>query len=171
MDKEIKSDIVLSVVLCCISLVILWVLIPGQISVPPSLRGKYLSPAFAPRAFTIFLLVMGIGLLIQSAAKAKSRALKTQTAMTEEVPGKPERAFKKHGISAAIWISFCIFLSIVHLIGILIPSILFLGILMVYFGQRRWGVVATVMILIPVVLYLFFHELAKINFPIGLLFD
>jgi putative tricarboxylic transport membrane protein len=170
MNKELKSDIILSATLVSIALIILWVLIPNQISVPPSLRGKYLSPAFAPRVFTVFLLVMALALLIRSIVQLKGRTMKAHHAPVEHVPTGSESAGKRHTISLLLWIAFCIFLYAVHLIGILLPSILFLGIVMVYFGQKRWGLVVTVMILTPIVLYLFFHELAKINFPKGILF-
>jgi len=171
MNKESRTDIILSVAVMCISLIILWVLIPNQISVPPSLRGKYLSPAFAPRIFTIFLLIMAVALLIRSVAQLKGKNLKAHNVTTENVPPKSDSVLKQHGVSLLLWIAFCVYLYGVHLIGIIFPSIIILGVLMIYFGQKRWGLVVAVMILTPLVLYLFFHELAKINFPKGILFE
>lgn len=161
MNKGIKSDILLSITLAVFALVVLWVLIPGQISVPPSLRGKFLSPAFSPRVFAGFILAMAGVLLFQSLSRIRSAA--------ETI--EPENGWTRHGISLLVWISCCIFLVTVYLFGIILPSILFLGALMVLFGQRRWAIVASVMILTPLILYLFFHRLAKINFPPGILFE
>jgi len=54
--------------------------------------------------------------------------------------------------------------------GILIPSILFLGALMFYFGQKRWFLIIIIMILVPLFLYLFLHGIANVQFPTGILF-
>jgi hypothetical protein len=171
LKREISSDIILSIALVVFSLIVLWVLIPGQISVPSSLRGKFLSPAFSPRIFTGFILAMAATLLIKSLLRLRGRPVKAGSTDRVMEAGEPENRMRKHGIPFLIWLSCCLFLMTVHLFGFIFPSIFFLGALMVYFGQRRWVTVVSVMVLTPLILYIIFHGLAKINFPAGILFD
>ena len=76
-----------------------------------------------------------------------------------------------HRIAVLIWVSCCFFILAVELFGILIPSILFLGALMVFFGQKKWLLVLSIMILVPLLLYLFLHDIATVQFPKGILFS
>ena len=41
---------------------------------------------------------------------------------------------------------------------------------MFYFGQKRWFLILGIMILVPLFLYLFLHNIANVQFPTGLLF-
>ena len=47
---------------------------------------------------------------------------------------------------------------------------LLLGILMYFFGQKRRAVIVSILIIVPLILYLFFHGLANVSFPKGILF-
>ena len=66
MDEEIKSDIVLTFVLLFFSVVILFIIIPSQINEPGYIKSTYLSPAFVPRVFTVFLGFMALLLFFRS---------------------------------------------------------------------------------------------------------
>jgi hypothetical protein len=67
-------------------------------------------------------------------------------------------------------ICFVFALSIKYF-GMVIPSILFLGSMMSYFGQRKSVLVLIIMLLVPLILYFFFHDLANVVLPKGTLFS
>ena len=170
MDKEIKSDIVLTFVLLFFSVVILFIIIPSQINEPGYIKSTYLSPAFVPRVFTVFIGFMALLLFFRSITRLKKSSSKKDMhpAGIETLTAEGRRG---HRIAVLIWVSCCFFILAVELFGILIPSILFLGALMVFFGQKKWLLVLSIMILVPLLLYLFLHDIANVQFPKGILFS
>jgi hypothetical protein len=169
MNKEIKLDIVLTIAVVAFAVVLVGLLIPAQISEPGYIKSKYLSPAFAPRLFSIFLGVIGLALFVQSVARLKKRPAKREARSDGKAP--PAANARRGPILAALlWVSCCLFVLAVEFFGILIPSILFLGGLMFYFGQKKWFLILGIMILVPLFLYLFLHNIANVQFPTGILF-
>ena len=170
MDKEIKSNLVLAIVLIFFSVVLLFVVIPSQINEPSYIKSKYLSPAFVPRVFTVYLGLMAFVLFFRSISHLKiSSSRKAVQSVGKETPTAAGR--REQWIAVFIWISCCFFILAIEFFGILIPSILFLGALMVFFGQKKWFLVLSIMILVPLLLYLFLHDIAKVQFPKGILFS
>lgn len=169
MNKEIKLDIVLTVVLIAFSVALLGFLIPAQINEPGYIKSKYLSPAFAPRLFSICLGGIALILLAQSVARLKKKPAKSEVE-SDEKTAPASNAGKGRSLAVFLWISCCLFVLTVEFFGILIPSVLFLGALMFYFGQKRWSLILSIMILVPLFLYLFLHNIANVQFPAGILF-
>ncbi len=172
MDKEIKSNIVLAVVLIFFSVVLLIFVIPSQINEPSYIKSKYLSPAFVPRVFTVYLGLTALVLFFRSVLKLrKSSSKKKREIQPAGKAALTAAGWREQWIAVCIWISCCFFILAVEFFGILIPSILFLGALMVSFGQKKWLLVLSIMILVPILLYLFLHNIAKVQFPPGILFS
>ncbi len=172
MDKEIKSNLVLAIVLIFFSVVLLFFIIPSQINEPSYIKSKYLSPAFVPRVFTVYLGLMALVLFFRSLLNLKKFSSKKKKEIQSAGKASPtEEGWREQWIAVCIWISCCFFILAVEFFGILIPSILFLGALMVYFGQKKWLLVLGIMILVPLLLYLFLHDIAKVQFPPGILFS
>ena len=169
MNKEIKLDIVLTIAVVAFAVVLLGVLIPAQINEPGYIKSKYLSPAFAPRLFSIFLGVIGLALFVQSVARLKKLPSKSET-QSEEKATPASNVRRGRILAPLLWVSCCLFVLAVEFFGILTPSILFLGGLMFYFGQKRWLLILGIMILVPLFLYLFLHHLANVQVPTGILF-
>ena len=169
MNKDIKLDIVLTIAVVAFSVVLIGFLIPAQINEPGYIKSKYLSPAFVPRLFSIFLGAVALILLGQSVARLKKRPAKSEARSGGKAP--PAANARRGAILAALlWVSCCLFVLSVEFFGVLIPSILYLGGLMFYFGQKRWFLVLSIMILVPLFLYLFLHNIANVQFPTGILF-
>ena len=169
MNKEIKMDIVLVVALIAISVALLGILIPHQINVPGYIKSKYLSPAFIPQLFSICLGGIALILLAQTVARLKKKpaegALQSDEKLTHVSTAK-----KGQILAFLLWGACCLFVLSLEFFGMLIPSILFLGALMFYFGQKRWFLIIIIMILVPLFLYLFLHGIANVQFPTGILF-
>jgi len=169
MNKDIKLDIILTIAVIVFSVVLVGLLIPAQINEPGYIKSKYLSPAFVPRLFSIFLGVVALILLAQSVLRLKRRPADSEARPDGQAP--PAANARRGPILAALlWVSCCLFVLSVELFGILVPSILFLGGLMFYFGQKNWFLILGIMILVPLSLYLFLHNIANVQFPTGILF-
>jgi hypothetical protein len=169
MNRQIKLEIVLAIAVFTIAVVLVGFLIPAQINEPGYIKSKYLSPAFAPRMFSIFLGAVALVLLGQSVARLKRRPAESEAQSDEKAP--PAADARRGAILAVLlWVSCCLFLLAVEFFGVMVPSILFLGGLMFYFGQKKWLLILSIMILVPLILYLFLHNIANVQFPAGILF-
>jgi len=169
MNKEIKLDIILTIAVIAFAVLLVGFLIPAQINEPGYIKSKYLSPAFVPRVFSIFLGAVALILLGQSVARLKKLPGKSE-ARSDEQETPAANARRGAILAVLLWASLCLFMLAVQFFGILVPSILFLGGLMFYFGQKRWLLILSIMILVPVILYLFLHNVANVQFPTGILF-
>jgi hypothetical protein len=169
MNKEIKLDIILTIAVIAFAVLLVGFLIPTQINEPGYIKSKYLSPAFVPRLFSIFLGAVALILLGQSVARLKKLPGKRE-ARSDEKAIPAANARRGPILAALLWVSCCLFVLAVEFFGILVPSILFLGGLMFYFGQKRWLLILSIMILVPLSLYLFLHHIANVQFPAGILF-
>lgn len=169
MNKDSKSDIIFSIVLLGIVAVLYWRIIPTQISVPSMIKSPYLSPAFSPRVFTLYLGVMAVILLLISFADRK-KSKPAKDPVPDEKKMKLKMAAKEQLLVFTIWLVCVLYIFSIYLVGIIIPSALLLGILMFFFGQKRWTIIVSILIIVPLTLYLFFHGLANVSFPQGILF-
>ena len=61
---------------------------------------------------------------------------------------------------------FAFYLSMDHL-GMVVPAMVLIFTLMVYGGQRRWGLMLILSVMIPLMLYGFFVHIANIPIPLG----
>jgi putative tricarboxylic transport membrane protein len=169
MNRQTWSDLMLSSFLVLLSGIIYWVIIPWQISVPPQVRSPYLSPAFAPRVFVIFLALTGVALMITTLIRwAGQRSGKTEP----EVKSAADSGGvgKGRALIFGTWLVCCLYAFAVKWLGIIPPSILMIGGLMFYFGHKNRVRVVLLAVVVPVVVYLFFTRLANVPFPQGLLF-
>lgn len=164
--KASKSDIVPAILLIVSSIILYWIIIPGQIHIPSQVTSAFLSPAFAPKVFTLFLGLMGLVLLLITLVRSRTGS---PTPSIERVNKKG--ILREEGVVVIILIICFVFALSIKYFGMVFPSILFLGIMMSYFGQRKWVLVLTIMLLGPLILYFFFHDLAKVVLPKGTLFS
>jgi putative tricarboxylic transport membrane protein len=170
MENVHKSDIVPTVLLILFSTILYWVIIPDQIHVPSQVKSEFLSPAFSTKVFALFLGLMSLILLLNTIFHIRKYS-PTDLGKADAKPRSKKSLIKEEGLVAAILIICCIVVVSIEYLGMVIPSIFFLGAMMVYFGQRRWVVIIGIMILVPLVLYFFFHDLAKVSLPKGALFS
>jgi hypothetical protein len=164
--KAPKSDIVPAVLLIVFSIILYWIIIPGQIHIPSQVKSAFLSPAFAPRVFTLFLGLMALVLLLMTFVHLRPGS---PTPSIERV--NKQGILREEGVVVTILIICFVFALSIKYFGMVIPSILFLGSMMSYFGQRKSVLVLIIMLLVPLILYFFFHDLANVVLPKGTLFS
>jgi hypothetical protein len=169
MNKSRKSDIVFAIVLLGLVTVLYWQIIPDQISVPAMIKSPYLSPAFSPRVFTLYLGAMAVILLL-TAFLGRMKNAPEKNLGSDEKKVMLKKAVKEQFLVFAIWLVCILYIGSIYIFGIIIPSALLLGVLMYSFGQKRWTIILSIMIFVPLALYLFFHGLANVSFPTGILF-
>jgi len=170
MEKAHKPDIVPAVLLILFSIILYCFIIPDQIHVPSQVKSEFLSPAFAPKVFTLFLGLMSLILLLNTIIPSRKYS-PDDLATPDTKPKDKKNLLKEEGLVAAILIICCIFTISIEYLGMVIPSVLFMGIMMAYFGQRKWILIIVIMILLPLILYFFFHDLARVVLPKGTLFS
>jgi hypothetical protein len=164
--KGSKSDIVPAVFLIVFSIILYWIIIPAQIHIPSQVKSAFLSPAFAPKVFTLFVGLMGLVLLLITLVR-----LRTGSSISRIERVDRKGVLREESVIVAILIICFVFALSIKYFGMVIPSILFLGIMMSYFGQRKWVLVLIIMLLVPLILYFFFHDLANVVLPKGTLFS
>jgi asparagine N-glycosylation enzyme membrane subunit Stt3 len=169
MNKNRKSDIIFAIVLLGLVAVLYWQIIPDQISVPAMIKSPYLSPAFSPRVFTLYLGVMAVILLLTALAEQKRNGPGKDPG-PDEKKAMLNKAVREQLLVFAIWLVCVFYIGSIYIVGIIIPSALLLGVLMFFFGQKRWTIIVSILIVVPLLLYLFFHGLANVSFPKGILF-
>jgi len=170
MGKVRKSDLIPAIFFILFSIVLYWIIIPDQIHIPSQVQSEFLSPAFAPKVFAFFLGLVAFILLLNSIVRIRRYTLNASMKPGIEHVEK-KSLLREEGLVAAILIICCIFAVSIEYFGMVIPSIFFLGIMMAYFGQRKWILVLVIMLLVPLILYFFFHDLARVVLPKGSLFS
>ena len=165
-EKAPKSDLTPAVILIASSIVLYWIIIPDQIHVPSQVKSAFLSPAFAPKAFTLFLGCMALVLLLITLVR-----LRLDFAIASIKRLNMKGILREESVVIAILIICFVFALSIEYFGIVIPSNCFLGVMMSYFGQRKWGLILIIMLLVPLILYYFFHDLAQVVLPKGSVFS
>ena len=154
--KRRQWDQISGLILIAFTLLVYFVLIPTQI--PPDRMG--LSSSFFPKFSVIVIAGLSVILFF--------KALFSKNSEGEEVIF---RMAKESAIRAVTIFSFMVsYMFLLHLIGFLISTPLFLAILLYYSGQRSWCVILPLIILVPAVLYAFFTFGMKLVLPQGILF-
>lgn len=135
-------------------------LIPFQID---SVSGVTVSvtPSFLPSVMGIALILVGLGLLIQSFRTKDSLSVQDGA----EIPSSG--SFRIVLLAAALLIVYTMLFP--HL-GFLVTSALFVGIFNYLFGARKILKISLNMVLVPVGVWLFFEKLFHIPLPHGLLY-
>ncbi len=135
-------------------------LIPSQID---SVSGMTIrvTPSFLPAVLGFSLMLVGLGLLIQSFRKRTGQ----QSRENEQVFSL--NSFLRVFLAAVLLIVYTLLFP---RFGFLVTSALFVGIFIYLFGARSILKISLSMILVPVGVWLFFEKLFHIPLPHGLLF-
>jgi len=176
MGKEQKlnrGNIIISCLIVVISLMTYFVLIPSQIHNPPQVKSMFLKPSFAPRVYTVFLGLLGFILLLKEILVKKIGLASEKSIRLSRRNDKLDKKYISEKEKLALLIIFvCVIIVIlINYIGIVVSSILFLLFVIIYFGQQRLWLIVIIAIVVPLILFIFFHELAKVIFPKGILFS
>lgn len=112
-------------------------------------------PSFFPWIITASLLILSVAMLVQG-LRARGTAPAPDTAGGPRAP-------------TVFLTLFVIYLAVLPVAGFMIASVPFFAALMWLYGERRWGWIGSVSIVLPVILVLVFRNGLQIPLPTGAL--
>ena len=112
-------------------------------------------PSFFPWIITTIFLVLSVSLLAQG--------------LLSEHNGADSSLWDSPGRAVFALISFLIYLLVLPVLGFLVPSIPFFGLLMWLYGERRIPFIVIGAVGIPVMLFFLFRNIFRIILPSGVL--
>jgi len=159
--RRIHPEVIVGGVLL-VFCVVVYLIIPSQIQ---ELRRYDASTGLSPAVFpklSVFLIAGLSAIIILSSLRSK------------DVAPREDRPALNMGSRARVITTFIILLAYVYLIGIvgyLVITPLALGLLMWYFGERRWLLILSLVILTTTGLFCFFRYIMYIILPEGIFFS
>ena len=170
MRPEDSTDLVVSGVIVAFACLALFVLIPAGIDDPGSIDVMALGPAFWPSVISGFLGLMGLIVGVQ--AVRRSRAAHGAPGSRPSGPHDPDAVeAEAAGFAPMRWLAALVLLAAYYFgldrLGMVLTSMLALGLFMVLGGERRSAVVLLLSLGVPLALFLFFRYVANVFIPLG----
>ena len=170
MRPEDITDLTVSGVVIAFACLVLFVLIPAGIDDPGSIDVMALGPAFWPSVVCAFLGAMGLIVGVQ--ALRRVRAVRSGTVFGQGDGGDPDvEEAEAAGFSPMRWLGALALLAAYYAgldrLGMVLTSMLALGLFMVLGGERRPVVVILLSVILPLALFVFFRFVANVFIPLG----
>ena len=164
------TNLVVAGVIVVFACIMLFVLIPAGIEHPGSIDVLALGPAFWPSVICVFLGLMGLVVGVQALRRA--RAARGGIVAGPDNPGDPGAAeAEAAGFAPARWLAALALLAAYYhgldSLGMVLTSMLALGLFMILGGERRPAVVLVLSLGVPLALFLFFRYVANVFIPLG----
>ena len=161
-DVRIR-DLATSVVFLLAGLVAVFLLIPLGVAVPGTVEVAALSPDFWPLVIGYVAIAASAFLLVESLFMQQPQL---EDAEDDEKEYKYATIPSLLRILALVAALFAFYASLDYL-GVVAASVILIFVLMLFFGERRYWLVAVLSLCIPVVLYIFFRYAASVPMPLG----
>lgn len=148
--------------------IVLFLLIPTYVPRPRFIPGFSPPPDMWPR--TVSMLGMALGILLVGLSFSRKTEAIADPEDARSIRGDTPLATLLTRFGWAV-LAFALFIGSVMLLGFLLSSILLLVVMLILTGYWRHKVIAaTVAVVLPLVLYLFFSSALNTRFPVGSLF-
>ena len=149
----LRGDVIAGAICLIGALAGYFVVVPAWVYVPAQFKGTINSPALMPQALFVLLGIFSAVYLLRGFNKYR-------------VSDRQGLAPLSDWALAAGTILICAaYLGAIYVVGFPVASALCLVAAQYYFGERRWGVILAIAILLPVLLWLFFVKIALIVLP------
>lgn len=166
MTRARKRDIFAALLFFAVGLLTLLVLIPQGVAVPDTVKKAALSPDFWPRIIAIGAIVASVFLLIENTLLKQPPTLpedEIEAATRYDMPPIPGT------ISTLVLIvALFVFYFSLTTLGVVVASIILICAMMLFFGERKYWLIATLGLATPILLYLFFRYIASVPIPLGI---
>ena len=165
MIYERKRDIFAALLFLTLGLLTVFLLIPQGVKVPSNIKNAALSPDFCPRIIAFGAILSSVFLLVENTlikppvAEADEEADAAAQYKLATLPGTLRTVI-------LIVALFGFYFSLTFL-GVVVASIVLICAMMLFFGERKFWLVAILGIGTPVLLYLFFRYVASVPIPLG----
>ena len=157
MKRTRQNSIVFAGLIAVFGIVLLTVLIPKYIKVTARMTG--ISPRLFPQIIAGLMIVLSAAWIIMELRAMKKSGEDFKGYFPNLKALLPQVALIGSGI---------IFLVLAPMLGFVIASVPFVFFLLWLFGSKRWWLNAIVAVAYPIVLYVLFHYLLRVNFPVGM---
>ena len=149
----LRGDVIAGAICLFGALAGYFIVVPAWVYVPAQFKGTINSPALMPQALFVLLGIFSAVYLLRGFNKYR-------------VSDRQGLAPLSDWALAAGTILICAaYLGAIYVVGFPVASALCLVAAQYYFGERRWGVILAIAILLPVLLWLFFVKIALIVLP------
>ena len=169
MRPEDITDLAVSGVVVAFACLVLFVLIPAGIDDPGSIDVMALGPAFWPSVVCAFLGAMGLIVGVQALRRVRAAQSGAVSGRDNGDPDADEA--EAAGFSPTRWLGALALLAAYYAaldrLGMVLTSMLALGLFMILGGERRPVVVALLSVILPLALFVFFRFVANVFIPLG----
>lgn len=162
MRTDLK-DFLLGLGVAALFAIVEFIVIPAEITAPRTLPIAANSPAFWPRVICIGMIIIGLILAFNAALRLRDKSAVCPDPEVEEAMYPLGQALLRIGLAMAILVGYYV---IVRWVGIMVASIMALGLLSGLYGEKRWWLIAILAITMPIILYLFFAKIASVSLPL-----
>lgn len=152
MNNWLNNDRLSGLIVLFSSLVLFFFIIPAGVETNAGCPAAGLSPAFMPKLIALIMGFLSFLMVIKSGTK---ESLSRQ------------RMFSRNMLVTVL--IFILYIILVPRLGYLVSSIIFLPVILVFFGTRSWVIILPLSIILPVLLYWFFSRVMFVMLPEGLL--
>ena len=161
------TDLVVSGVIIAFACLALFVLIPAGIDDPGSIDVLALGPAFWPSVISVFLGVMGLVVGVQVLRRSRGAlGMAPDDRDDREIVDAEASDFAPVRWLGALALLAAYYAGLDRL-GMVLTSMLALGLFMILGGERRPAVVLGLSVSLPLALFLFFRFVANVFIPLG----
>ena len=159
-----------------VAFLLLFLLIPYGVDAPRKVKFAALHPAYYPQLVTYCLMILGVlvllggirQLLFSSRSSQTGGGVSTESAQVSDDENTPVTGDRFIRLLPLVVLFAALFFALPYL-GFPLSTAFALLVLMPLAGERRWYVILPVAILLPMLLYLFFTQVANIPIPGGVL--
>ena len=149
----LRGDVIAGAICLITALAGYFIVVPAWVYVPAQFKGTINSPALMPQALFMLMGLFSAVYLLSSFNKYRRSDRQGLAPLSDWA-------------LAAGTILICLaYLGAIYVVGFPVASALCLVVAQYYFGERRWGIILAVAILLPALLWLFFVKIALITLP------
>ena len=177
MMQNANREIGLGLAVVVLSLVGLFVAIPLGVDAPEDIEVRPLAPDFWPFIVLVFAGLAGAVVTLEGLVSrrkwthAPDVGSKTETGSEEEAPEQDRPAAEAAArVAATIGALFLLYFALPYT-GIVAGCMLLLLFMLRFTGERRWHIILTITVVLPLLLYVFFVYVANVPMPMGIFED
>ena len=153
----LRGDVIAGAICLIVALAGYFIVVPAWVYIPAQFKGTINSPALMPQALFVLLGIFSAVYLFRGVNKYRESDRQGLAPLSDWA-------------LAAGTIGICVaYLGAIYVVGFPVASALCLVAAQYYFGERRWGIILAMAILLPVLLWLFFVKIALITLPIPMI--
>lgn len=153
-----RQDLMAGIAMTIAGGLIIFIFIPYGVVEPKNVKFAALSPSYYPRIVAISLLILGISI--------SCRAFLVKNTTEQETSNQRPDALTRTSMIFAI---LAFYAMTINWLGFIVASALVLSACFWVAGERRFKIVLSIAIPLPLILYFFFLKVAGIPIPLGIL--